>query len=95
MSAYAIAMVSIHDPDRYKKYTDKTPALIEKHGGRFLARGGDVKTIEGDEFTDRLVIIEFPSQKALDAWYNDPDYQEVLVHRHAASKGTLLAVAGV
>ena len=65
MSAYIVAMVSIDDPETYKKYTAKTPALIARHGGKFIARGSDVTTLEGEVFTDRMVIIEFPSQQAL------------------------------
>lgn len=95
MSVYIIGKISINDPDTYKKYAEKTPALLEKHGGKFLVRGGDVETLEGDTFTDRVVVIEFPSQQALQNWYNDPDYQAAMVFRHAASEGQILAVQGV
>jgi len=95
MSAYIIGKVSITDPETYKKYADKTPALLEKHGGKFLVRGGEVETLEGQAFTDRVVVIEFPSQQALQDWYNDPDYQAAMVFRHAASDGQILQVQGV
>lgn len=95
MSAYIIGKVSITDPETYKKYTDKVPALVEKHGGTFLVRGGEVETLEGEAFTDRVVVIEFPTQQALQDWYNDPDYQAAMVFRHAASEGQILAVQGV
>ena len=94
MSAYIIAMVSINDPDTYKNYTAKTPVLVAKHGGKFLARGSDVQTLEGEAFNDRMVIIEFPSQQALQGWYNDPDYQEAIQIRQSASAGRVLAVEG-
>ncbi len=95
MSAYVIGKVTINDPETYKKYTEKTPALIKKHGGKFLVRGGAVETLEGEAFSERVVVIEFPSQQALHDWYNDPDYQAAMVFRHAASEGQLLAVDGV
>lgn len=95
MSAYVVGMVAIHDPETYKKYTAKTPALIAKYGGKFLARGGDIQTLEGEPFTDRMVIIEFPSQEDLQGWYNDPDYQDAIVIRQSASNGRLMTVEGV
>lgn len=95
MSAYIVGKVSIKDPETYKKYTDKVPALVKKHGGKYLIRGGDVETLEGEAFSDRVVVIEFPSQQALRDWYNDPDYQAAVVFRHAASTGQILAVDGV
>ncbi len=94
MSAYIVGTVSISDPETYKKYTAKTPALIAKHGGKFIARGGEVQTLEGETFNDRLVIIEFPSQQALHDWYNDPDYQDAIKIRQSASVGRVLAVEG-
>jgi len=94
MSAFIVATVSINDPETYKKYTAKTPALIAKHGGKFIARGGDVETLEGEVFNDRMVIIEFPSKQALQDWYNDPEYQEALLIRQSASHGRVLAVEG-
>lgn len=94
MSAYIVATVSISDPETYKQYTAKTPALIARHGGKFIARGNDVDTLEGDVFKDRMVIIEFPSRQALQNWYNDPEYQEALLIRQSASQGRVLAVEG-
>ena len=94
MSAYIVATVSIKDPQTYKKYTAKTPALIAKHGGKFIARGGDVETLEGETFKDRMVIIEFPTKQALQDFYNDPDYQQAIQIRQSASQGRVLAVEG-
>jgi len=94
MSAYIVGTVTIDDPETYKKYTAKTPALIEKHGGKFLARGGAVTTLEGEPFNDRMVIIEFPSNQALQDWYNDPDYQDAIKIRQSASHGRVLSIEG-
>ena len=94
MSAYVIGKVKVNDPDTYKKYTAKTPDIIKRHGGKFLVRGGDVQCYEGEQFSDRIVVIEFPNQQAVQSWYNDPDYQQAMVYRHAASQGQLLVVDG-
>ena len=94
MSAYLICMVRVDDVDTYKKYTARTPALIEKHGGRFLVRGGAVEAIEGEPFHDRLVVLEFPSKEAVHEFYQSPEYQEVLKIRHASSNSRFLLAEG-
>ena len=30
MPAYVVAMINVHDPETYRKYTDRTPATLEK-----------------------------------------------------------------
>ena len=95
MSAFLVCMVRVDDPERYKKYTAETPAIIHKHGGRFVVRGGTVEAIEGAEFGDRLVVVEFPSKEAAKTFYNSPEYQEIIGHRHASSESRFLLADGV
>ncbi|MGD8462309.1 MAG: DUF1330 domain-containing protein [Anaerolineae bacterium] len=92
MPAYVIAMMAIQDPDTYRKYTDRTPPTVKRYGGKFLTRGEPVTTIEGKVYTDRLVILEFPSKAHVEAWFADPDYQEAMVFRHASSVMRMLLV---
>jgi uncharacterized protein (DUF1330 family) len=95
MSVYLVCTVRVDDPETYKKYTAKTPAIIAKHGGRFLVRGGPVETIEGKPFNDRLVVLEFPSADAVRTFYASPEYREVMKFRTAASEATFLLAEGV
>jgi uncharacterized protein (DUF1330 family) len=46
MTAYVIIDIDIHDPKSFQKYRAGVPALIAKHGGEYLARGGDFEVIE-------------------------------------------------
>ena len=52
------------------------PALTEA-GGKFLARGMPVKTME-QGMMERTVLIEFPSVDAAVAAYNSPGYKKAL-----------------
>jgi uncharacterized protein (DUF1330 family) len=92
MPAYVIAMMAIHDPETYRNYTDRTPPTVKKYGGRFLARGEAVSTVEGETYKDRLVLLEFPSKAHIQAWFADPDYQEAMAFRHASSVMRMLLV---
>jgi uncharacterized protein (DUF1330 family) len=46
MTAYIIARVKITDPRKYEAYKALTPAAVEAAGGRFIVRGGKLKTLE-------------------------------------------------
>lgn len=95
MKAYVVGDVHVQNPERYAEYRAQVLATIEKYGGRFLVRGGDVRVIEGDWKPNRIVVIEFPDMAALDAWYKSNEYAPLIKLRKSASEGSLLAVQGV
>jgi len=90
MPAYVIANVTVNDPEGYRGYTDRTPKTIADHGGRFVARGGEVEVLEGDWSPSRLVIVEFPSLEAARAWYTSPEYEEAKEIRLATADSQLV-----
>jgi len=73
MPAYVIAMMTIHDAETYSKYTDRTPSIVKKYGGKFLTRGEGFTCVEGKDYDGRLVILEYPSKADVEAWYNDSE----------------------
>ena len=85
MPAYVVAMMSIEDADTYRKYTDRTPPLVKKYGGKFLTRGEPISCVEGEVYDGRMVLLEFPSKSDADAWYADPEYRGAMRYRQAAS----------
>ncbi len=94
MPAYLIARVHVTDWERYRQYTQATPAAIEKFGGRFIVRGGETVTLEGEPETGRLVIIEFPSIAQAKAFYHSEEYSRAKKLREGAATGQFLAVEG-
>lgn len=83
--AYWVARSRIHDPAAYKKYTDRVPAIIARHGGKVLARGGRYRIMEGPEKFSRFVVIEFPSFEQAVACFESPEYQEAAAFRRAGA----------
>ena len=94
MSGYLIAKVEVTDPAGYDEYRQKVPAVIAKFGGRFLVRGGEVDSREGDFGNRRLVVLEFPSLKAAQNFYDSPEYQPLLKLRLASAKAELILAEG-
>jgi uncharacterized protein (DUF1330 family) len=92
--AYAIADISVTDPERYAPYKDLSTAAAQKYGGRFVVRGGQTDVLEGDWQPDRLVVIEFDDMESARRWYDSPEYQEAKAVRQSASTGSLILVEG-
>ena len=95
MPAYVIVRVEVTDWGKYNEYLKVGPGTLAQYGGRFIARGGDIVTLEGPEETRRMVILEFPSLGQAKAWYNSKEYQDAKKLRSGASIGSLVAIAGI
>ena len=94
MTAYVIADITVTNPDGYAPYRPLAGASVAQHGGRFVARGGAVETLEGGWNPARVVIIEFPSMDAARKWYHSPEYQDALRIRLANSTGKVILTEG-
>lgn len=75
MSVYLIADIKITNDGWVPEYASNVHKLVEKHGGRYLSRSGNIETIEGAAKDSTLIaILEFPTREALDSFAADPDY---------------------
>lgn len=95
MSAYVIFDVEIHDPARYQAFMQGVKPALEAAGARYLARGGAHQVHEGDWTPRRIVLIEFPSMAAWEAFYNGATYQGLKAVRDACSSARLVSVEGL
>jgi uncharacterized protein (DUF1330 family) len=91
---YILANVEVRDADAYEAYRSQTAAIVANHGGRFLVRGGAVRMLEGDLKLGRVVVLEFPSVEAAQAFYDSPEYQAVLPHRTRNARSDLAIIEG-
>ena len=66
--------------------------IIRKFGGKFLARGGKFKILEGPEKFHRFIVIEFPSFEKAVACHDSPEYLEAAAHRKKDGAGELEVV---
>jgi len=78
MKAYWIATYKdMKNPENIKRYAEKASPIIKKYNGIILARGGRIKTIEGNP-SPRTVLIQFPTMDNALKCYNSPEYQEAM-----------------
>lgn len=95
MSAYLICDVDIRDKERYETYKRDVPAIIARHGGEYLVRGGEHEVIEGNWNPARIVLFKFPNRAAIHAFFADPDYKPLAALRHQVAESSLVAVDGL
>jgi len=94
MTAYLIAVETVHDEAMFAEYRKQVVATVEAFGGRFIARGGKLTVLEGEWQHPRTVIIEFPTREAAEGWYKSPDYQKIIGLRLKSTSGNLVILDG-
>ena len=94
MSAYLLVDIEVTDPAAYEDYRSRVPALVAKHGGKYLVRGGPFEILEGDWSLNRLVVLEFPSMEAAKEFYDSEEYRPLKEIRVKATKSNVVLVDG-
>lgn len=95
MSAYVVVDIEVVDSEQYETYKLLAPPAITQYGGRYVARGGQVETLEGTWSPTRLVILEFPSVEQAKSWWNSVEYAEAKALRQAAARTQMIVVEGL
>jgi len=94
MPAYVIYQGEVTDPDRYAEYRAKAGESVAAAGGRFVVRGGEVTSLEGDPPPGRTVVVEFPTRQAAVDWYHGAAYTEARAIRANAAVARMYVVDG-
>ena len=50
MAGYWVARCHVTNQEEYSKYAELAGPVIESHGGKFLARGGEQVEVEGGTY---------------------------------------------
>jgi uncharacterized protein (DUF1330 family) len=95
MAAYIVVEVEVRDQERYETYKRMVPPSLAAYGGRFVVRGGEVETLEGEWSPKRLVIAEFPSVERAKAWWGSEEYAEAKALRQATAHTRMILIEGV
>jgi uncharacterized protein (DUF1330 family) len=95
MSALIIVEVEVLDKERYETYKGMVPPSLAAYGGKFLVRGGEVETLEGEWSPKRLVVVEFPSMAQAKAWWGSEEYSEAKALRQATAHTKMILAEGI
>jgi uncharacterized protein (DUF1330 family) len=95
MPAYVIAELEVTDPAGFEAYRKGVPATIAAYGGRYLARGGGLESLEGGWAPKRMVVLEFPSMAQAKAWYTSAEYRDLLAMRQRTTQSKVVLLEGL
>ena len=74
MAAYLVVDTKISNPEEYEAYKLQAKPIVEKFGGVYRARGGDMDIVESDLWTPtRIVIVEFPDMQTARNFVNSEE----------------------
>jgi uncharacterized protein (DUF1330 family) len=95
MKYYAVAEIEVLDPAWVQRYIEDVTPMVERRGGRYLARTQRVERIEGERaLPQRSLIIEWPSKQVAEAFYDSEEYRPYRDARRRGARSEFLLVAG-
>jgi uncharacterized protein (DUF1330 family) len=95
MSAYVVVDLEIINHEEFEDYKQLVPATIEKYGGRYLARGGKVETLDGGWCPQRFVLLQFSSVAQAKAWFDSTEYAKPKALREKSARSRIIVVEGI
>ena len=95
MKYYLIGEVEITDPSWATDYTNNVTGMVERSGGRYLARTQKIEKIEGERKPLSIcVIVEWSSKEAAMSFYESEAYRLYRQNRIAGAKNEFMLIAG-
>jgi uncharacterized protein (DUF1330 family) len=95
MTVYAVALIDIHDRESYGRYENGFMEIFSKYQGKLLSVDEGPSVLEGEWPWTRTVLLEFPDEEQLRAWYDSEEYQALAQHRFAASQAGIAVIKGL
>ena len=95
MAVYVITEIDITDPAGYEEYRKLGPPTVAAYGGKFVARGGKVETLEGNWLPKRVVVLEFESMERAKQWWSSQEYSAAKQVRHKTAITNMIIVEGL
>jgi len=95
MKYYCVGELEVTDQSWLPAYVQNVTSMVEKSGGRYLARTSTLEKLEGERKVPHIfLIIEWPSKEAALAFYESDEYEPYLKTRLGGARNELTLVAG-
>jgi uncharacterized protein (DUF1330 family) len=91
---YWIVRVTVRDPERFRDYLAAAQLAYDKYGAKFLVRGGEFETMEGQS-RERNGVVEFRDHATALACYRSPEYQTARAIRQKYAETDFIVIEGV
>ncbi len=84
------------DQAGFQAYAAANSKIIEKHGGRYIIRGGKImETLSGTPPTGRYTVYVFDNEDKMKAWQTDPAFKDLMATRDKTGKFRSFVVEGL
>ena len=91
---YLMANLRVDDQEIFKEFSSVALPLIEKYGGKILARGPHADRHEGS-VSGVVTLIEFESKAAAEKFYFSDEYQAAKAIRDKGVDTDLMIIEGM
>ena len=95
MTAYAVALVTVKNAEKMKKYSELAGPTFKKYGGELVAKGKVSGALVGNTDLNVVAVMAFPSLEKIDEWYQSSEYQAAVSVREEAANMTILKIQAV
>jgi uncharacterized protein (DUF1330 family) len=95
VTVYIVAQIRFTDRTAYDRYQTRFMDVFGAFSGTLLAVDDKPAVVEGNWLHERVVIGSFPDEAAWRAWWDSPEYREIVEHRWAGSEAVILLVKGL
>lgn len=90
MSAYAVALVKVKNPEKMQEYAKLAGPSIAKYDGEVATKGQVAGLLTGEADLNSVAVIKFDSVERINEWYGSDEYQAAIPIRDEACDMTLL-----
>ncbi len=94
MPVYVLIEIEIHDRDTYYQYIEKARPIVERYGGNYLIRGGQITPLFGDWNPERIILIEFSSHEDIERCFNSKEYLKIKELREKSTNTRSIILEG-
>ena len=74
MSIYMLIEIQVKDNELYSQYVDQVSSVIEKYGGKYIVRGGAVRSLSANWQPERIILIRFDRIEQWNECFGSQEY---------------------
>ena len=95
MTQYVIAQINITDREAYGRYQAEFMPVLTQYGGRLLAADEAPRIAEGHWPFQKVILLAFENDEAVQRWSESAEYQRISVDRKLGTHGVGISVRGL
>ena len=92
MTYVVVTIKKVLDLEAFCEYATRVAPIIERYGGKYVAVDKTPDVRSGEWPFVRTVVVAYPNIAAARAWYDSPDYQQIIPIRVRAIDANIAMV---